>query len=194
MRAQLSFALLSQIDTELLAVLAADTQTGKGPDAKPQPVLLTADVAVLAAAKAVLASGEFKAGANETTLLHAPAGLAAKRLLLVGLGKQVKATAHGVRSAAGTAVRFIKPRGIRELALALPESDPKMLPHTASVRAAVEGALVGDFDPDTYRSDRKDQSVESFTLAAPAGADKPALEAAFAEGVILGESQNFTRS
>ncbi|MGB9406167.1 MAG: leucyl aminopeptidase, partial [Terracidiphilus sp.] len=62
------------------------------------------------------------------------------------------------------------------------------------VRAAVEGALVGDFDPDTYRSDRKDQSVESFTLAAPAGAGKAALEAAFAEGVILGESQNFTRS
>jgi len=46
-------------------------------------------------------------------LLHAPAGLAAKRLLLVGLGKQAKATAHAVRSAAGTAVRFIKPRGIR---------------------------------------------------------------------------------
>ena len=65
----------------------------KAPDAKPQPVLLTADAAVLAAAAAVLASGEFKAGANETLLLHAPAGLAAKRLLLVGLGKQAKATA-----------------------------------------------------------------------------------------------------
>ncbi len=194
MKTQLSFTPLAGIETELLAVLAADTQTSKAPDARPQPVLLTADVAVLAAAKALLASGEFKAGANEAALLHAPAGLAAKRLLLVGLGKQAKATAHGVRSAAGTAVRFIKPRGIRELALALPENDSKTLPHTASVRAAVEGALVGDFDPDTYRSDRKDQSVESFTLAAPAGADKPALEAAFAEGVILGESQNFTRS
>ncbi len=194
MKTQLSFTPLAGIETELLAVLAADTQTSKAPDARPQPVLLTADVAVLAAAKALLASGEFKAGANEAALLHAPAGLAAKRLLLVGLGKQAKATAHGVRSAAGTAVRFIKPRGIRELALALPENDSKTLPHTASVRAAVEGALVGVFDPDTYRSDRKDQSVESFTLAAPAGADKPALEAAFAEGVILGESQNFTRS
>ena len=32
--------------------------------------------------------------------------------------------------------------------------------------------LVGDFDPDTYRSDRKDQSVQAFTLAAPAAADK----------------------
>jgi leucyl aminopeptidase len=194
MKSKLTFAPLSGIKTELLAVLATDTQTGKAPEAKPQPVLLTADTAVQAAAATILASGEFKAGANETVLLHAPAGLTAKRLLLVGLGKQAKVTAHSVRFAAGTAVRFIKPRGIRELVLSLPENDPKMLPHTASVRAAVEGAFVGDFDSDTYRSERKDQSVESFTLTAPASADKTALEAAFAEGVILGESQNFARS
>jgi leucyl aminopeptidase len=194
MRTQLSFAPLSGIGTEVLAVLAADTQTSKAIDAKPQPVLLTADAAIQAAAAVVLASGEFKAGANETVLLHAPAGLAAKRLLIIGLGKQAKATAHDVRSAAGTAVRFLKPRGIRELVLSLPEGDSKTLPHTASVRASVEGALVGDFDPDTYRSERKDQSIAAFTLAAPAGADQAALEAAFAEGVILGESQNFTRS
>src|ERR1039458_2071828 len=192
MRTQLSFAPLSQIKTELLAVLAADTQTDKTPDAKPQPVLLTADAAVKAAAAAVLASGEFKAGANETILLHAPAGLAAKRLLIVGLGKQPKTTVHSVRSAAGTAVRFIKPRGIRELVFALPELET--LAATGCTRAAVEGAFVGDFDSDTYRSERKDLSVESFTLAAPAGADRAALEAAFAEAVIIGESQNFTRA
>jgi leucyl aminopeptidase len=194
MRTQLSFAPLAEIETELLAVLAADAQIDKAPDAKPQPLLLTADPAVQAAAAALLASGEFKAGANETVLLHSPSGLAAKRLLIVGLGKQAKITADKLRNAAGTAVRFPKPRAIHELVLALLESDPKMLPHTASVRAAVEGAFVGDFDPDTYRSDRKDQSIESFTLAAPVDADKPALEAAFAEAIIIGESQNFTRS
>jgi leucyl aminopeptidase len=192
MRTQLSFANLAGIETELLAVLAADTQTAKGPDAKPEPVLLTADEAVKAAAAAVLASGEYKAGANETLLLHAPAGLAAKRLLIVGLGKQAKATVHSVRNAAGTAVRFTKPRGIRELAFALPEAE--LLAAGPCARAAVEGAFVGDFDPDTYRSDRKDQSVKSFTLAVPAAAGKTAVEAAFAEGVIVGESQNFTRS
>jgi leucyl aminopeptidase len=194
MKTQLKFALLAGVETELLAVLAADAQTSKAPDATPEPVLLTADAAVLAAASAVLASGEFKAGANETLLLHAPAGLAAKRLLLVGLGKQFNATANSVRLAAGTAVRFIKPRGIRELIVALPEHNSKTLPHAASVRAAVEGAFVGDFDPDTYRSDRTDRGVESFTVAAPPNADKGATQAAFAEGVILGESQNFTRS
>src|ERR1035441_4909258 len=106
MRTELSFANLSGIETELLAVLAADTQTGKGPDAKPQPVLLTNDPALKVAAAAVLASGEYKASANETLLLHAPTGLAAKRLLIVGLGKLAKATVHNVRNAAGTAVRF----------------------------------------------------------------------------------------
>jgi len=77
MRTELSFANPAEIETGLLAVVAADTQTDKGPDAKPQPVLLTSDAAVTAAAAAVLASGEFKAGANETLLLHTPAGLAA---------------------------------------------------------------------------------------------------------------------
>ena len=173
-------------------MLVADTQTGKGEEAKPQPALLTSDPALKAVAEAVLKSGEYKAGANETLLLHAPAGLAAKRLLLVGVGKLGKATVHNVRNSAGTAVRYAKPRGIREIAFALPEAET--LAMTGCSRAAAEGALVGDFDPDTYKSDRKDQSVQSFTLAAPSNVDRTALGAAFAEGVIVGESQNLTRS
>jgi len=192
MKTAVSFVPLSGTETELLVVLAVDNQTAKGPDVKPQPVLLTADQAVQASVATVLATGEYKAAANETLLLHAPAGLAARRLLLVGLGKQAKATVHSVRTAAGTAVRFAKPRGIREIAFALPEAEA--LPAGPSSRAIAEGAFVGDFDADTYRSDRKDQSVRKFVLAAPANADKAAIEAAFAEGIVIGESQNFTRT
>jgi leucyl aminopeptidase len=210
MKPELSFANLHEIDTELLAVLAMDTQVTKGPDVIPQPVLLTTDEAVNAAAAAVLASGEYKAAANETLLIHAPAGLAAKRLLIVGLGKQAQATVHAVRNAAGTAVRFTKPRGIRKLTFAPPEFTTEtgaLLPLAACVRAAAEGAFVGDFDADTYRSDRKDLSVQSFTVAIPPSATanehdehgtqnaaQGALSSAFAEGIIIGESQNFTRS
>jgi len=191
MRTELSFTPLPDIETELLAILAVDTQTEKGPDAKPIPQLLTSDVAVTASAAAVLASGEYKAGANETLLFHAPAGVKAKRLLIVGLGKQAKATLHSVRNAAGTAVRFTKPRGIREMTFALPEADS--LPAGPCTRSAVEGAFIGDFDPDTYRSDRKDLSVQAFTVAAPPASDKAALQTAFNEGAIIGESQRFTR-
>jgi leucyl aminopeptidase len=192
-RTELSFASLSGIETEMLIVLAADAQAGKGPDSKPEPALLTSDPVVLAAAESVLKTGEYKAGANESLLLHAPAGLKARRLLIVGLGKLAKATVHQVRNAAGTAVRFAKPRGIRELVLALPNADTAGLAGAASARAAVEGAFIGDFDPDTYRSDRKDLSIQQFTVATPASADRKSLETAFAEGVIVGESQNLTR-
>jgi leucyl aminopeptidase len=179
----------ASIQTELLAVTAADMQTAKGPDAKPQPVLLSTDPALLAATAAVLASGEFKAGANETLLLHAPAGVAAKRLLIIGLGKAEKISTQSVRNAAGTAVRFAKPRTIRELTFALPQSDS--LDSAAAAQAAVEGAFLADFDPDTYRSDRKDQSIASFTLLAP---ETDAIKAAVNAGFILGESQNFART
>jgi leucyl aminopeptidase len=192
MRMELSFTPLPGIETELLAVVAIDTQTAKGPDIKAQPVLLTADDAVRTAVAAVIAGGEFKAGANETLLIHSPAGLKAKRLLIVGLGKQSKATVHSLRNAAGTAVRFTKPRGIRELVFALPEA--AFLPPGPCARAALEGAFVGDFDPDFYRSDRKDVSVQSFTLAAPESADRASIENGFREGVIVGESQNFART
>ena len=197
MKTELSFSPLAQIETELLAVTAIDTQTAKGPEAKPQPVLLTSDEAVRAAAASVLSSGEYKAGTNEAVLLHAPAGLKAKRLLIVGLGKKTKATVHAVRNAAGTAVRHTKPRAIRELTFALPEAPQDLgltLPANACTRAAVEGAFVGDFDADTYRSERKDVSVHSFTLAAPAAADQAAIRTAFNEGAIIGESQNFART
>ncbi len=41
MRTQLVFQKSSEVKTELLAVLAVDTQTGKGPNVKARPVLLT---------------------------------------------------------------------------------------------------------------------------------------------------------
>jgi leucyl aminopeptidase len=187
------------IVNSLLVVTAVDTQTDKGPDAKPQPVLLTTDEAVIAAASAVLSSGEFKAGPNETVLIHAPAGVNSPRLLIIGLGKADKITPQSIRNSAGTAVRFAKPRGFRGIAFVLPESRPDLniqtgLVPAAAAQAATEGAFIGDYDPDTYRSDRKDLSIQSFILLAPESQATPELHAAVQTGFILGESQNFTRS
>jgi len=61
------------------------------------------------------------------------------------------------------------------------------------VKAIVEGALVGNFDPDYYRSDRKDQKIEELTIVVSGNADDTALEKAAHEAQIIGESQNFTR-
>jgi leucyl aminopeptidase len=192
MKTELNFTDAAGVETELLVAFAVDHTTSKDKDAEPELALLTTESALTTAAQSVLTSGEFKAATNETLLLHSPSGLAAKRLLLVGLGKSAKVSVHDLRKAAGTAIRFAKPRGIREIALTVPESE--LLPPGPCVRAELEGAMVADFDPDIYRSDRKDQSISSLVVVAPPKSEKTALESAFAEGQIIAESQNWARS
>jgi len=191
MKAKLFFTPAATAQAELLAVFAADNSTSKDKDAKLEVTLVTSDEAVRKAASFVLATGEFKAEPNETLLLHAPEGLAAARLLIVGLGKGSKADPHAVRRAAGTAVRFAKPRGIRSLSILVPEGN---LDPAQSTRAIAEGAILADFDSDTYRTDRKDRSIESLSILVPAGLDKSAAENGHHEGVIIAESQNFART
>jgi leucyl aminopeptidase len=191
MKTELLFAPAVSAKAEILAVFAADHSTDKDKDAKPELALLTSDEAVKKAASYVLSSGEFKAEASETLLLHAPEGLAAARLLIIGLGKAAKVDPHAARRAAGTAVRFAKPRGIRTLSILVPEGS---IDAAQSIRAIAEGAILADFDSDTYRTDRKDRSIESLSVLVPSSADKVAAEVAIWEGVAVAESQNFART
>jgi leucyl aminopeptidase len=185
MKTKLISAKLDRVASELLVIFALDTAEKK--QTKPAIKLLANGGAVAKATATLLSSGEFAAGSCDTILLHAPSGLKAERILLVGLGKLTTAE---VRKAAGVAVRFAKPRKLRELSIAIPEGlDP-----AAATRAIVEGAYIGDFDPDTYRSDRKDQSIEQLDVVVAGGSNQAAIEAGLREGVILGEAQNFTRT
>ncbi|HZU11029.1 MAG TPA: leucyl aminopeptidase, partial [Pseudacidobacterium sp.] len=189
MRTALQSGNAAGTETELLVVFTTDVAAEK--DAKPEIKLLTGEAAIQQAASPFLSTGEFSSNSNEILLLHAPQGLKAKRLLLVGLGKAAKATVNHVRRAAGTAVRFAKPRKLRDIAILAPADG---LLTEATERAIAEGAILADFDPDTYRSDRKDQSVQSLTVIIPAGANQKGAEEGLRAGTIIAESQNFTRS
>ena len=158
-----------------------------GDQDKPKPALETTDFALKQAAADVLATGDVSGKIFETTLVHNPAKLKAKRLLIVGGGKAKTFSAYDLRRVAGAAVRSLKPRSIRSLAFAVPNG----MDAETAVTAAVEGAFVGDFDPDTYKSDRKDQRIDSVTIVAKG--DQASLRQAVEQARIVGESQNFTR-
>jgi leucyl aminopeptidase len=206
MKTTISFSIPAQLETESLVAIVLDhsekdhsekDHTGKdqgdrakkekNKDAKPQLKLAAADSAVQSAAADLLASGELTGKPFEINLLHKPVGLKAKRLLLIGGGAAKKFSSYDLRRIAGAAVRTLKSRGIRSFAFIAPAS----IPAEEAVSAIVEGALVGNFDPDYYRSDRKDQKIDALTIVA--AGDKAALEKAANEAQIIGESQNFTR-
>src|SRR5437899_7660308 len=133
-------------------------------------------------------SKEFSGKATDVALLHRPAGLKARRLLLVGGGKPEAFTAATLRRAAGTALRHLKSKSSRDIAMLL-DSSFAGLEHVA---AAVEGAILGDYDPDILKSDRKDlKIVDRFTVSVPAG--DAALETSRRRGEIIAQSQNLAR-
>src|SRR5580658_1136576 len=191
MKTTISLSTPAQLETESLVaiVLNHSEPAGNGKDAKPQLKLAAADSAVQSAAADLLASGEMTSKPFEINLLHKPAGLKAKRLLLIGGGSAKKLTSYELRRIAGAAVRTLKSRGIRSFAFIAPPN----IPAAEAVRAIVEGALVGNFDPDYYRSDRKDQKIDALTVLASGNSDHAALEKAAHEAQVIGESQNFTR-
>lgn len=200
MNTKLFFGDAAEFATTMLAVFAVDLAEDKQAD--PRPVLLTPAGSIEAATQALLESGEFKAGLGEVAVLHAPAGLKAERLLLIGLGKAKDFSLDRIRKGAGTAVRAAKPRSLREVAIAFPDLSAfaanQVAPFSAALtaRALVEGAELADVDYDTYRSDRKDRAVNSLTLIAPEpnGAAATEVQLGFDEGIIVAAAQNFARS
>ena len=161
---------LEQLDTDALVV----------------PVFEDAREERFAAAE-LIDSGEVTGKALELTLIHRPPGVAAKRVLLAGAGKAEKFDAAQLRRLSGAAVRFLKSKSVKRIALVL---DPA-LANAGNASAAVEGAILGDFEPDRYKTGDDKKSLESFTLVVEGGSLD--LAAAADRGRILAEAQNFTR-
>src|SRR5579862_6665161 len=158
MKTTLSLSSPSSVETDCLAVVLLDRTEKAGE--KADVAVASADNAAREAATDLIATGEASGKLFEATLIHRPAKLKAKRLLLLGGGKAADFTASELRKLAGAAVRFLKPRGIRSLAFVAPEG----IAAEEAIKAIVEGAFVGNFDPDVYKSDRKDQQIESVMV------------------------------
>ena len=132
-------------------------------------------------------SGEVSGKMLELTLLHHPTGIAASRVLLAGAGKPGEFGAPGWRKLVGAAVRHLKAKSVKRVAIVLdPEySGPEY------VSAAVEGAILANFEPDRYRTGNDKKSIAAAAIVPSAGAD---LGRAVEHGRIMAEAQNFTRT
>src|ERR1700676_1990911 len=191
MNTNLSSSNPSQLETDCLVVVVLDqSEKDQSKKDKPPVTVESSDAAVREAAKDVISSSEVTGKTFETTLLHRPAGLKVKRLLLVGGGKAKTFSAAELRKLAGAAVRTLKSKSIRSFAFVVPES---AVPANQSAPAIVEGAFVGNFEPGYYKSDRKekDQKIDALTIVVRG--DAKALESAMQAGRIVAESQNFAR-
>ena len=135
-------------------------------------------------------SGELTGKTLEFTLVHAPGGLRAARLLLVGAGKKEQFNSATLRKISGAALRYLKARSVKNLALLVREGDAK----EESAQTIVEGVLAADFESDKYKTDKKnDKRIDFLSIAGYSDAERGAGEKGLAKGRIIADSQNFAR-
>jgi leucyl aminopeptidase len=135
-------------------------------------------------------SGELTGKSLEMTLLHAPAGLKAARLLVVGAGKRDQFSPVTLRKVAGAAVRFLKSRGVHNFVFVVREGNAT----EETAQAIAEAAVAADFETDKYKTEKKNEKfIEKIAIAGYGGAEKSGGEKGIARGRIIGEAQNFTR-
>jgi leucyl aminopeptidase len=140
--------------------------------------------------KKLARSGELTGKALEMTLIHAPAGLKAGRLLLVGAGKRERFDNAALRKISGAALRNLKTRGAHDFAFVVRENDAT----EDFAQAITEGAIAADFESDKYKTDKKnDKFINSVAIAGCSDQERAAGERGLTRGRVIGESQNFAR-
>jgi leucyl aminopeptidase len=162
---------LAAIETDVIAIVGFEGEPPSEPNGEQ--------------IKELYDSGEFTGKALEIAVLHRPAGLKAKRLVLAGGGKRAKFDSAELRKLSGALVRALKSKGVRSAVLSLDDA----FRSDDFTSAAVEGALLADFEADRYKTDPKknEKQVESFGVLG-------ATQAAIDHGRLIAESQNFTRT
>jgi leucyl aminopeptidase len=177
------------VDTDVQALAVAVFKDEKADEG----FLKDLDAASGGLVRSVLESEELKGKEGETVYLHLAAsgeGMKAKRLLLVGVGERADYKRAQVSQFAGAAVRALRVRGVKTIGLVprLDEADAALV-----AASAAEGALIGLFEPDKYRTvDKEERTIERLVVVVE-GADEAALRSGAERGRVVGESVNFTR-
>jgi len=118
----------------------------------------------------VLQNGDFSGKEGETTLIYAPEGLTTPRLLLIGLGERASFVLEKLRRVSATAARRARCLKLDEAAFVLPVPEGSEMRRAAEV--AAEGAALGLYRFERYKTSDDTRQLETFTLVS----DESAIE------------------
>jgi leucyl aminopeptidase len=135
----------------------------------------------------LIESGEAKGSFKKVAVLHPEGEITAVRALAIGLGKRAEFTPERARVAGAVGLARARDAGSRSLAWAVPEG----VDQTAVGRALAEGALLGAYRFDRYKSDNdENESKGPDEVEIVSGED---LSSAIREVDIVAEHQNTAR-
>ncbi len=155
------------------------------------PAVVALDKATGGVVRTVRSSGEFKPKLHSTCLIHNPRGLKASRLLLLGVGKKQELNLARWRDLAGTAARSAKSAACKTVAFAA-RSEARLVD---LARVCAEGALMGNYDSDLYKTREKEsRELERFLVLDLKGRALDGAQEGIRRGTIVGDAVNLARN
>jgi leucyl aminopeptidase len=142
---------------------------------------------------AALKSGDISGKAGSTLLLRGLAGTSAQRVLLVGMGADETVSEKNFVSAVNAALKAFASLGATDAIIAFPVEQVKERDLNWAVRAIVIASNDAEFRADRQKSKRDPApaGVRKVAIATPAAT--PALKAALAQSIAIGNGMNLTR-
>ncbi|HST23266.1 MAG TPA: leucyl aminopeptidase [Blastocatellia bacterium] len=138
----------------------------------------------------MLGTDEMRGKQGDMVYIYRPGNIRARRLLLVGAGKREEFSFDTVRRMAGSAARFLRSKGARSMAI-LRRSQ---LDLGKSAQAATEGALIGLFEPDMYKTENKEERrIDELLLLSAESGSEDELARGVERGRIIAEAVNMAR-
>jgi leucyl aminopeptidase len=100
----------------------------------------------------IMKAGDFKGELYRSFLLFKPRGIAARRIVLVGLGKQSRCTLDKIQGAAAQGARFVRDLGVPEFAIPAAFARLPGVPRAAITQALAEGIMLGLYSFDAFKT------------------------------------------
>lgn len=176
-----------EIEADLMALgLTAKTKNLRGEAAE-------LDRALGGAISDAIDSGDFAGNLGDKLMMRPIKGIKAQRLLLVGLGPARSLNPEAMRVMGGTATRESISVKASSVALLLPSPIPKRIGAQGAAEAVAEGAGLGGYLFEGYRSKDRKTGPESIRIVNSDRKSSRAVSVGVKAGVAIAESAAVAR-
>ncbi|MHC4517459.1 MAG: M17 family peptidase N-terminal domain-containing protein, partial [Planctomycetota bacterium] len=140
--------------------------------------------------------GDFSGKGGTSAVVYGSAKVAARRVMLVGLGEQKTATLNTIRKAAASAARKAVSLKAKTVALALHRAWDGKLDASAMGKAMAEGAYFGSYRYDEFITQGENGRSDALKveIVDPEARQIKALDRGVCDGAVIGRAQSYART
>lgn len=140
-------------------------------------------------------SREFQGKLNQTVVIHTRGDVAAKRILLAGLGKRDAVTVDRIRQVMGTVAKRVRQVGARSFTNPLIALDGQKASVAGVAQAMVEGAVLGQYRFTHYRTNHADdlKNIQAMTIVVPTTNQLAHAKTGVRRGEVSAEATTYVR-